>query len=152
MIPSDEIKKLRDIASKATKGEWFYIPYIRVHGIATKIGPDHRKFRLATCPLKHGNDAEFIAAFNPSTALKLLDAYSLLLKQNQKMSVVLQWYANRDNWRFDSYKGDCKDMINMSDIGVKSFNGENNFADYACGSGGRRAREVLEEINKAREE
>jgi hypothetical protein len=56
---------------------------------------------------------------------------------------ALEFYAERDNWKFQSYSSEIKDTIKDSDLGCKSFNGENNFADYACPSGGRRARETL---------
>jgi len=61
----------------------------------------------------------------------------------QKIKETLEFYGSRDNWKFQSFSDDTKDVIAISDLGCKSFNGENNFADYACPSGGRRARELL---------
>lgn len=54
---------------------------------------------------------------------------------------LLEWYADRNNWKFESYKSDVKDVVNFSDVGVKSYTGD---ADFACGSGGRRAREYFQ--------
>ena len=64
----------------------------------------------------------------------------ILNEKIDKYTQALEFYADRNNWKFQSYKNDCKDMIDFGDVGVKSYN-EN--ADFACGSGGRRAREAL---------
>lgn len=58
----------------------------------------------------------------------------------------LKFYADRNNWKSTDYDSETKDEITLSDLGCKSFNGENNYADYAIPSGGRRAREALEKI------
>ena len=58
----------------------------------------------------------------------------------------MEFYSKRDNWKFQSFSSDTKDVIEFSDMGCKSFNGENNYADYLCSSGGRRAREALQKI------
>jgi hypothetical protein len=67
-----------------------------------------------------------------------------LKAENARLMEALEFYADRKNWKFESYKNDCKDVIDFSDIGVKSYNED---ADFVCGSGGRRAREALNSKN-----
>jgi len=68
-----------------------------------------------------------------------------LLRSNLKIAVdTIKFYADRNSWKFESYKNDCKDMIEFSDLGVKSYTQD---ADFACSSGGRRAREALAAIS-----
>jgi hypothetical protein len=55
----------------------------------------------------------------------------------------LKYYAERNNWRSPNYDMETKSEIQCSDLGCKSFDGKNNFADFAIPSGGRRAREAL---------
>lgn len=68
-----------------------------------------------------------------------------LQAENKKLREALEWYANRNNWKFQSYSSDCKDVIDFNDIGCRSYTDE---ADFACSSGGRRAREALKEIKE----
>lgn len=70
----------------------------------------------------------------------LMEKIEKLRAENARYREALKFYADRNNWKFYSYSNDCKDMIEFSDVGVKSYNED---ADYACGSGGRRAREAL---------
>jgi hypothetical protein len=63
--------------------------------------------------------------------------------ENKKLREALEWYANRNNWKFQSYTSDCKDVIDFNDLGCRSYTVE---ADFACSSGGRRAREALKEM------
>ena len=84
-----------------------------------------------------------------SSLIRVVKAEPLLTRIEKQDVVIselvkaLEFYGNRNNWKADSYSSDCKEVISFSDLGCKSFNGENDFADYAVSSGGRRAREVL---------
>lgn len=73
----------------------------------------------------------------------LVENNTTLRAENARYREALEFYADRNSWKFYSYSNDCKDMIEFSDVGVKSYN---EVADYACGSGGRRAREALKGI------
>lgn len=61
----------------------------------------------------------------------------------RELRTALEFYADMDNWKIPSYSGGVKEIIAMSDLGCKSFNGENDFKDFAIPSGGRRAREAI---------
>lgn len=63
-----------------------------------------------------------------------------LQAENKKLRAALEFYANRNNWKFQSYSSDCKEVIDYNDLGCRSYTDE---ADFACSSGGRRAREAL---------
>ena len=63
-----------------------------------------------------------------------------LRKQLEDARSVIEFYSDRNSWKLQSYGSECKDVILFSDLGCKSFNEE---ADFACSSGGRRAREWL---------
>ncbi len=72
------------------------------------------------------------------------------LKASLETAVAaLEFYGERNNWRSPNYDSETKSEITISDLGCKSFNGENDFADFAIPSGGRRAREALAKIRKA---
>jgi regulator of replication initiation timing len=68
-----------------------------------------------------------------------------LQAENKKLREALEFYADRNNWKFESYSRDCKEVIDFSDLGCRSYTDE---ADFACSSGGRRAREALKEVGK----
>lgn len=72
-----------------------------------------------------------------STLTKQLDEVT---KVKERYKIALEFYADRNSWKLYSYKNDCKDTIEFSDLGCKSFSDK---ADFACSSGGRRAREAL---------
>jgi hypothetical protein len=71
--------------------------------------------------------------------------FEKLQAENKKLREALEWYANRNNWKFQSYNSDCKDVIDFNDLGCRSYTVE---ADFACSSGGRRAREALKEVGE----
>jgi CHAD domain-containing protein len=68
-----------------------------------------------------------------------------LQSENKKLREALEFYADRNNWKFQSYRSDCKDVIDFNDLGCRSYTDK---ADFACSSGGRRAREALKEIKE----
>jgi hypothetical protein len=84
--------------------------------------------------------------FYPEYFISILDHVDALEKKLEKAREALRWYADRNNWSFNSYTSDCKEVVAFSDLGCKSFNGENDFTDYAASAGGRRARETLEKM------
>lgn len=66
--------------------------------------------------------------------------------REKRLEEALKFYADRNNWQMpEIINGEIKEVIHSSDLGCKAFNGENNFADYAIPSGGRRAREALDQ-------
>lgn len=73
-------------------------------------------------------------------------------KQRDQLREALEFYADRNNWRVINFDCETRGEITSSDIGCKSFNAENNFADFAIPSGGRRAREALDAIDACRAE
>jgi hypothetical protein len=68
-----------------------------------------------------------------------------LQAQNKKLREALEFYADRNNWKFQSYSSDCEEVIDFNDLGCRSYTDK---ADFACSSGGRRAREALKEIKE----
>lgn len=76
---------------------------------------------------------------------KCEDKLEKLQAENKKLREALKFYADRNNWKFHSYSGDCKDVIDFNDLDCRSYTVE---ADFACSSGGRRAREALKEVGE----
>ncbi len=76
------------------------------------------------------------------------DRIQQILEEHKRMKATVEFYADRNNWRSPNYDMDCKSEITTSDLGCKSFNGENDFSDFAIPSGGRRAREALAAAGK----
>ena len=132
------ITHLKALAEKATKGPWNLYQYFRTTGVVTDI-EQHRQTRIAS--IKSRDDADYVAAANPSTILALIE-------ELEEKTKALEFYASRESWKFISYVNDCKDVIEFSDVGVKSYT---DTADFACGSGGRRAREVLTKWSRSDE-
>jgi hypothetical protein len=63
-----------------------------------------------------------------------------MIKRLEECEEVLRFYSDRNSWKFESYKNDVKDVIVSNDLGCKSYSDE---PDFACSSGGRRAREYF---------
>jgi len=77
--------------------------------------------------------------------------YDQCREDMQHLVEALRFYAERNNWRSPNYDSETKSEITISDLGVKSFNCENNYADFAIPSGGRRAREAIQRFEKGSE-
>lgn len=78
-------------------------------------------------------DAEFMTiAMQPAAILELIGTLERAVE-------VIRFYGNRVNW-IEAYESDVQDVITFSDLGCKSYNED---SDFACSSGGRRAREFL---------
>jgi hypothetical protein len=56
-----------------------------------------------------------------------------------ELEKVREFYGDRDNWKFQSYSSDCKDVI-FRDTDCKSIDGK---GEFACSSGGKLARTPL---------
>ena len=70
----------------------------------------------------------------------LMEKIDRLKAERDEYKKALEFYASRENWKFESYKNDCKDVITFSDVSAKNHQ---DGTHYACGSGGNRAREIL---------
>lgn len=95
--------------------------------------------------------------FDSQSEIDFLEGYSAaeseIRELREKLEVAVkcvEFYADRGSWKFNSYSSDCKEVIAFSDLGCKSYNGENDFKDYACSSGGRRAREAMEKLRSGK--
>lgn len=74
-----------------------------------------------------------------------------LNEQVKLLENTVAFYADRNNWQLVPFTGEVKEVIVMSDLGCKIYNGENDFRDYELSSGGRRAREALQKLEEVRE-
>jgi hypothetical protein len=78
-----DLKKLREVAEKATPGPWLYrgksasFHSLPEEGTAYTYGPSIME---PEDNLLKDQDAEFIATFNPQTILALLDAYEAIAR------------------------------------------------------------------------
>lgn len=111
---------------ESKKHNHFWIYKSGLHLIATSL------------PIKFNDGTKVVHAIEYS-------AYEQLQKQNQELIKALEFYADRNNWIPFDYSQDVKDVIAVSDLGVKSYCEK---ADYALPSGGRRAREILAKYQK----
>lgn len=100
---ADEIKRLREIAGKATPGPWevdhrfdssgheYEAFVITANKSATEIGASRTfedEYDMLNC--RESDDCDFIAAFNPSTALSLLDRLDALEAEVEKLRNVAE--------------------------------------------------------------
>lgn len=130
-----DVKKLREVAEKATPGPWerFDNGYWSVIGQSTfsvvsasKDSDGERE--LITREKGSYENATFIATFNPETVLKLIERL-------ERYRAALKFYADKNNWNRDA-DGWRHDMIHedLDDESLKDWNGRFS---------GKKAREAL---------
>lgn len=130
------LKELRTIAEKATSGPWIRdesIPQTvrSVNCLHKPVGAG--KSRITTCG--YPDDSTFIAAFNPATALELLDRI-------EKLRDALKFYASPTRWEWTTHES------TYDGIGCTDFESFKSLAQGPSQVGGKTARAALAEDDK----
>lgn len=149
-MTNEELKTAEDIAKNATKGPWFS-EEAGINGAKGQVF-NKRPSTLAFFVDSYNPDAEYIAHFNPTFCLRLIEKIRRLQKIKKDLieiatdtkvelnsaTEVIKFYGDKDNWEgpIGNEHSVCDTL--SKDAETATEDGE------SYGHGGKRAREWLE--------